>query len=187
MPITILHVVYVWPILRKLKKARLTLVIGSMIPDFEIPLLTIMGYSIPRGLAHSLIGALTIDSLIAILTTKLIYSSQKVIRILGVNGNLSISLVYSWGAASIGALTHVLIDYLHHSYNPILWPIINEYVEGPLTIFLGYLYASLLLHVISTIMLFSILLYSTGRLKISLRRLLSSPNNLYKVIVEPDF
>lgn len=187
MPITILHVVYVWPILRRLKSGRLTLVIGSMIPDFEIPLLTMMGYAIPRGLAHSVIGALIINSLIAILTTQLIYSSQKVIKILGVKDNPSTSLTYSWGTASIGALTHVLIDYLHHSYNPILWPIINEYFEGPLTIFLGYPYASLLLHVISTIILFSILLYSTGRLKISLRRLLSSPNNLYKVIVEPDF
>jgi hypothetical protein len=49
MPITLLHVVYVWPILRKLKNGRLTLAIGSLIPDFEIPLLTIMGYSIPRG------------------------------------------------------------------------------------------------------------------------------------------
>jgi len=187
MPITILHVVYVWPILRRFRNERLTLVIGSIIPDLEIPLLTMMGYAIPRGLAHSIIGALTIDSLIVLLATKIIYSFPRVISSLGVNPRSSVSLIYSWNAASVGALTHVLIDYLHHSYNPILWPIINDYIEGPLTIFLGYLYASLLLHIISIILLTSIILYSSRILKISLRRLLSSPSNLYRVLVEPDF
>ncbi len=186
MPVTVLHFVYVWPILRRLNDNRLVLVIGCMIPDLEIPLLALMGYTIPRGIAHSIIGALTIDSFITLVIAKLFYSIKKVKEILGINDRLNTSLFYSWMIASIGALTHVSIDYLHHTYNPILWPFSYEYIEGPLTTLLDYTNATIMLHVISLAILIMIIAYSLTRLKVSLWKLLSSPKLLYRVIVEPD-
>ncbi|MEM3398915.1 MAG: DUF4184 family protein [Nitrososphaerota archaeon] len=187
MPVTILHIVYVWPILRKLKNGRITLFLGSMIPDIEIPILAVLGYSIPRGLAHSIIGAITIDSLLAVLTARLLYSSMNVRKVLGIKNNLREDIGYLWAIASIGALSHVIIDYLHHSYNPLLWPLLPIYFEGPLTITLGYFYASLILHIVSAVILILILVYSTVKIKTSLSRLVLSPRTLYRVMVEPDF
>lgn len=187
MPVTVLHMVYVWPILKRLKNGRIILIIGSMIPDLEIPVLVMLGYSIPRGLAHSIIGAVTIDSLLTLLSTKLLYSSKKVRKILRLENNSKMGIGFLWVLASIGALSHVLIDYLHHSYNPLLWPLLPGYVEGPLTIILGYFYASLILHIVSIMIFFLILIYAATKLKINLSRLLFSPRNIYKVMVEPDF
>lgn len=187
MPFTILHIVYVWPILRKLKNGRIMLIMGSMLPDLEIPILAVLGYEIPRGLAHSLIGALTIDALLALLATKLFYNSKKVNKILEIEDEPKKDVSYLWGLASIGALSHVTIDYLHHSYNPLLWPLLPGYVEGPLATMLGYFYASLILHIISAVILVMILAYSAVKLKTSLTRLLLSPRILYKAVVEPDF
>lgn len=187
MPVTILHFVYVWPILRRLNDNRLVLVIGCMIPDLEIPFLALMGYAIPRGIAHSLIGAIIIDSFITLIIAKLFYSIKKVRETLGINDQQNTGIFYSWIIASIGALTHVSIDYLHHTYNPILWPFSYEYIEGPLTMVLDYTNSTLLMHVISLAILTMIIAYSLSRLRISFWNLLSSPRLLYRVIVEPDF
>ncbi|MEN2975174.1 MAG: DUF4184 family protein [Candidatus Caldarchaeales archaeon] len=187
MPFTPFHIVFIWPILRKLRCDKIFLIAGSMIPDLEIPIMYVAGFQITRGIAHSIIGGFTIDPLIAILVGRLIYMSGNLKRVLGINDYPCSRWFNIWMISSSGALTHVSIDYLHHSYNPILWPIMLEYYEGPLAYLIGYGFATFTIHAISIILLVSILVYSSYRLGINFRKLLASPKILYRVLAEPGF
>lgn len=128
MPLTPLHVAYAWPL--KLRFKRLvfsSLTIGSVIPDIEVPVLGVLGYNPSRLVTHSLIGAVTIDVLLVIIAAHLI-SGLRVER-LGFRGFNKVKLD-GWFLLSgaIGAISHVLIDALHHEHNPIFWPFHPNYV-----------------------------------------------------------
>jgi membrane-bound metal-dependent hydrolase YbcI (DUF457 family) len=102
-----------------------------MLPDLE-PFASIMtGGSLtpPRGLMHSLLGAITFDAFLTVLVTMFLYPSlaswifklekKDVAEKCCFSGMLILSVL-------IGTLSHVLTDSLGHEYNPLLYPFITE-------------------------------------------------------------
>ncbi len=141
MPITPLH----YPLAFSLSKTnrRLLLpgvVVGSVIPDIEVPLMWVFFSDLPDHLfLHSLVGAVSVGTLLAVLVTWLLYPPI-ISTIFRVDRNdlkevcrLSGMLVVS---CLIGVLSHLLLDYPMHWFNPILWPWVNPYdIVGPLVLF----------------------------------------------------
>ena len=104
------------------------LVVGTMVPDLEIPFVYSLTGTQDRLVLHSIIGALTIGVAISVVLTVLVYprlttaifpiDKAKVYEKCG----LSIKVVFS---CLFGALSHVLLDVTNHSYNPIFWPFLS--------------------------------------------------------------
>ncbi len=141
MPITPLHYPLAFGISKTNKRLLLPgVVVGSVIPDIEVPLMWIFFSDLPDHLfLHSLVGAVTVGTLLAVLVTWLLYPPI-ISMLFRVNRNdlkeackLSSMLVLS---CLIGVLSHLLLDYPMHWFNPILWPWVNPYdVVGPLVLF----------------------------------------------------
>jgi membrane-bound metal-dependent hydrolase YbcI (DUF457 family) len=140
MPVTPLH----YPLAHGLSKLdkRLSLpglIVGSVIPDIEVPLMWLFFSDLPDHLfLHSLIGAVTVGTLLAVVVTWFLY--PPIISIifsvdsdrLKDHARPSRLLVLS---CLIGVLSHLLLDYPMHWYNPILWPWIDPFiVVGPLVL-----------------------------------------------------
>lgn len=189
MPITFLHIVYVWFILRRMNKCNLHVVVGCMVPDLEIPVLYLLGFKIPRSFLHSPIGSFIFAPAISILIVYILWRTKFLEKIFNINvvwrprGSREYANI--WIVTGFSSLTHVFIDYLHHSFNPILWPISSVYIEGPITYLIGYLDATLLIHVASVILLIIILAYASWKMKTSISKIIRSPQIMYKVFVEP--
>jgi membrane-bound metal-dependent hydrolase YbcI (DUF457 family) len=129
------------------------LIVGVMLPDLEIPfILLISGPQAPeRMILHSLIGGLSIGTLVGIAITVWAYpiitsaifpiNKDKVKK----KCHLSSSLVIS---CFVGVLSHVLLDVANHTYNPIFWPFISLYqTPSPIVPALGgQEMASILIH-----------------------------------------
>ncbi|MGY5865929.1 MAG: DUF4184 family protein [Candidatus Thorarchaeota archaeon] len=140
MPLTPLHYPLAHGLSKVGKKLSLPgLVVGAVIPDIEVPLMRIFFSDLPDHLVlHSLIGAATLGTFLAVIVTWLIYPPT-ISTIFGVNherleetSGLSKMLVVS---CLIGVLSHVLLDYPMHWFNPILWPWIDPFeVVGPLVL-----------------------------------------------------
>lgn len=142
--------------------------IGAMIPDIEPLIAWIFGWSVfcgwdfPCSLApdrlvlHSIVGALTVDVALTILSVKLLGSVLKVDR-LGIRGFTSVRIDAGfYASAAIGALSHVLVDWLHHPANPVFWPFLIDgsyYVDGLLPQFMGVLPASVLVGIVASVIL----------------------------------
>lgn len=126
---------------------------GSMLPDLEIPIMLLLfGSQTPnRMILHSLLGAMTVGTLIATAITVWVYPSLTS-KIFPINRlkvkekcRLSFSLIFS---CLLGVLSHVLLDVTNHDYNPIFWPFLtmNE-TPSPITPFLGGAFtASIIMH-----------------------------------------
>jgi hypothetical protein len=144
--------------------------VGSMIPDIEIPIMWIFFPSMQdHFFLHSLVGALTLGTSLACVVTRFLYPSivsfvfriereslRKVCRI-------SISMVVS---CLIGVMSHLILDFPMHWYNPILWPWVNPTdIIGPLvlvfmpsySLWMSYLIASAVMHAAMLILWVAIL------------------------------
>ena len=75
MPITPLHYPFVYLISKISRKFSLPgLIVGSVIPDIEVPIMWIFFTSFPDHLfLHSLVGALTIGTLLTMVVTSFLY------------------------------------------------------------------------------------------------------------------
>lgn len=106
------------------------LIVGSVVPDVE----PFVGFAtngrLPsRGLMHSVLGAVTLDTFLALLVTMFLYPMivswifklEK--REVAEKCRFSVMLVLS---AFIGCLSHVLIDSTMHEYNPLFYPFMTE-------------------------------------------------------------
>ena len=141
MPVTPLHYPFAFLISKSDKRLSLpALVVGSVMPDIEVPLMWVFFSDLPDHLfLHSLVGAVTVGTLLAVLVTWLLYPPI-ISTLFRVDKNdlkeacgLSAMLVVS---CLIGVLSHLLLDYPMHWFNPILWPWVNPYdVVGPLVLF----------------------------------------------------
>ncbi|MFW9786245.1 MAG: DUF4184 family protein [Candidatus Thorarchaeota archaeon] len=141
MPITPLHYPLAFGLSKMNRKLLLPgVVVGSVIPDIEVPLMWIFFSDLPDHLfLHSLVGAVAVGTLLAALVTWLLYPPI-ISTFFNVNKNdlkeacsLSGMLVAS---CFIGVLSHLLLDYPMHWFNPILWPWVNPFdVVGPLVLF----------------------------------------------------
>ena len=139
------------------------LILGSMIPDIEIPFMVlIFGVDGPNRLVlHSLLGSAILGTMLAIIITIKLYSffvsnffgvdKEKV----GSKCKLSFALVLS---AFIGAVSHVLFDFANHLYNPILWPFLEaELTTSPIFVTLGEQFGYLWIQVVMGILLLVII------------------------------
>jgi membrane-bound metal-dependent hydrolase YbcI (DUF457 family) len=160
LPITPFHYPLAY-LVYKLGKQKLSLpalIVGSMLPDLEIPVMALLfGLQAPnRMVLHSLLGGVTIGTVIGVAITVLIYprltsaifhlSKSKIKD----KCRLSLVLVFS---CLIGVLSHVLLDVTNHSYNPVFWPFLSIYqTPSPIVPILGGLEtASFLMHGVITI------------------------------------
>jgi membrane-bound metal-dependent hydrolase YbcI (DUF457 family) len=167
LPITPLH----YPIAYLIHKVdeRLSLpglIVGSMQPDIEIPLLyLITGDRLhSRLVLHSLFGAVVFGTLLSTMLIVFLYP-WVVSFFFGYDKNeinrkcrFSPILVIS---CLIGNISHVLLDLSNHEYNPLLWPFLPaESCCNPICPLLGgYTNASLIIHVIMLMLLLLIIMY----------------------------
>ena len=164
MPITPFHYPLAY-IIHKLggKLSLPGLVVGSMLPDLEIPFIVLfIGIQGPnRMVLHSLLGAVTVGTVLATAITVWLYPmlTSKIFPIgklkVKEKCRLSIGLVFS---CLLGVLSHVLLDVTNHAYNPVFWPFltINE-TPSPITPFLGGAeIASLIVHSLMAILFVSL-------------------------------
>jgi hypothetical protein len=119
------------------------LIIGAIVPDLEVPFVYWWSgtWSQDRMVLHSLIGGLTLGTLITVLVTRFIYP-RLTSAILPVNEvrlkrkcSFSFMLVFS---GFLGVLSHLLLDVLNHAYNPLFWPFLSLFqTPSPIVLFLG--------------------------------------------------
>jgi len=127
------------------------LIVGSMIPDLEIPFMVLIfgvnGHN--RLVLHSLLGSATLGTALGIIVTMKFYTFL-VIHFFGVDRakveskcSLSSALVIS---VLTGAISHVLLDFTNHLYNPIFWPFFEaEMIPSPIHLALGYLWIQVIM------------------------------------------
>jgi len=119
------------------------LIVGAMVPDLEVPFIYYLSgtWQQDRMVLHSLIGGLTLGTLISVAITVFLYTPL-VSKIFPINKQrlkhrcrLSGWLVFS---AAIGVLSHNLLDTANHAYNPVFWPILTLYQSpSPIAPLLG--------------------------------------------------
>jgi membrane-bound metal-dependent hydrolase YbcI (DUF457 family) len=110
-----------------------------------------------RLVLHSLLGSATLGTMLAIIITIKFYPFL-VSYLFGVDKvkveskcKLSFALFFS---VFIGTISHVLLDFTNHYYNPILWPFLEaEMTISPILVILGEQFGDLWMQVIMGILL----------------------------------
>ena len=130
MPPTPLHHPIAYFIYKLDKRLSLPgLIVGCMFPDLEVPFIVLLlGTEVPhRMILHSILGAATIGTALALAVTVLVYPAL-VSRLFHVDKKrveskcrLSFAVVFS---VFVGNISHVLLDVTNHPYNPLFWPFI---------------------------------------------------------------
>ena len=139
-------------------------IVGSMIPDFEIPFMVLFfGVEGPNRLVlHSLLGSATLGTMFALISTIKFYPSlvssffrvdkEKVRSRCKLSSGLVISVL-------IGAISHVLLDFTNHLYNPILWPFLKaELTLSPIYLLIGSQFAYFWIQVVMGTLLILIII-----------------------------
>ncbi len=193
MPITPLHYPLAWGLSKIDKRLILPgLIVGSFIPDIEVPILFIFfsGVLPDHLVLHSLVGAITIGTIISVFVTVYLYpiltslffrlDRAKIKEVC----RLSPSLVLS---CMLGNVFHIFLDIPMHPFNPVLWPFVDPYsIVGILIIVFtikgdissGFLYARILVNILMiTIMavLFAIIIVKNKK-NMWERLLIGKPN-----------
>ncbi|MFX0045824.1 MAG: DUF4184 family protein [Candidatus Hermodarchaeota archaeon] len=153
MPVTPLHYPVGFALSKSSRRLSLPgLIVGSFIPDLEVPIMWILFPSLPDHLVlHSLVGALTLGALAAVILTRFLYAPV-ISTVFGVDRErlneacrVTPTLVFS---CMLGAVFHIALDIPMHPYNPVLWPWVNPFqVVGVLVPLMGFSGANLLLSV----------------------------------------
>ncbi|MEM2869329.1 MAG: DUF4184 family protein [Thermoplasmata archaeon] len=143
MPIAVLHWPTVWPLFahRPARFDFFALSVGSVIPDLECPFLYILTWDRwkSRGLMHSLLGSITVD--LGLTIALVLFAVPPLLRKLegrlknkrwfffaGVDlRSQKPSIFVTSSSALIGTVSHVLLDTLHHPYNPLSFPVESYY------------------------------------------------------------
>lgn len=154
------------------------LIVGSFVPDIEVPILIIFFHGLlpDHFIMHSLVGALTIGTIIATLVTVILYpiltplffrldkvKTKEVCR-------LTPALMLS---CMLGNVFHILLDLPMHPFNPVLWPFVDPNsivgilvlvfaVDGNIS--LGFLIARILNNVIMGLFMLVIIIKSRRNL-----------------------
>ena len=128
MPYTPIHLSIAY--LARAIRPRLSLpamLVSTMVPDLEIPFLYVLtGGQYSRLVLHSLLGAVTLGTALSVILAVFAYSP-----VVSCLFKLDLKTVkdrcrFSWSVVAVclaGSLSHVLIDSLHHKYNPVLFPL----------------------------------------------------------------
>lgn len=145
MPFTLFHYPVAYGVSKIDKRFSLPgLIVGSVIPDIEVPILWLFfkGVLPDHLILHSLIGALTLGTILAILVTRYLYAPiiawffkvnrAKLDEACSLNNKLVFSCV-------IGIIGHILLDYPMHWFNPIFWPLVDPFsCIGPLVLLFSF-------------------------------------------------
>ena len=150
------------------------LIVGTFIPDIEVPILFLffnLGVD-NHFILHSLVGALTLGTLISTFTTILLYPilASLVFRLdktkVKEACKLSPVLVFS---CMLGNVFHILLDLPMHPYSLVLWPFVDPYsIVGVLVLVfaidgdikLGFLIANILTNLILALFMLTIVIKS---------------------------
>jgi len=102
------------------------LLVSTMAPDLEIPFLFVATsgqYS--RLVLHSFLGAITLTIILSVILVAFAYP-HVVSYIFKIDyKTVKDKCCFSWSIVALclmGSLSHVLIDALHHEYNPLFFP-----------------------------------------------------------------
>ncbi len=163
MPITPLHYPIAWGLSKIDKRLNLPgLIVGSFIPDIEVPFLFFFfsGVLPDHLFLHSLIGAVTVGTIISVLVTVFLYpiltsllfhfDKAKIKEVCRFSSALALSCM-------LGNLFHIFLDIPMHPFNPVLWPFVDpSNIVGILVlvfanegdISLGFLHARILVNIL---------------------------------------
>jgi membrane-bound metal-dependent hydrolase YbcI (DUF457 family) len=127
------------------------LIVGSMVSDLEIPFIVLLlGTEVPHRLVlHSLLGAVTVGTILSTAITVLIYPwlASAIFQIdkrkVKEKCRFTLWLVFS---CVLGGISHVLLDVTNHAYNPVFWPFLALNETPIVPILGGEVTASLLVH-----------------------------------------
>jgi len=142
LPLTPLHYPVAYFLHKLNRKLSLPgLAVGSMFPDFEIPVLSVvLGTQVRNRLVlHSLLGGAVVGTILSTMFTVLVYPFliRSIFKVDGakVKGRcrMSIGLIAS---CFLGNLSHVLLDTVNHLYNPVFWPF-QPWTISQVCLFLG--------------------------------------------------
>ena len=131
MPLTPLHYPIAYLIYRLDKRLSLPgLIVGSMLPDIEVPIMLILlrSRAPPRLVFHSLLGAAILGTLISLVVTILVYPALVSVFFSIEEAEVKERCKASLGlffSCLLGNISHVLLDYTNHDYNPIFWPFLT--------------------------------------------------------------
>ena len=105
------------------------LLIGSFLPDIEIPVLILLGCNYPycRLVLHSFLGSLMFSWIIGLAVLPLYKFLLK--SFLKYRREIKVDMLAYIVSVEISSLTHVFVDGMHHSYNPLLWPFTSESIN----------------------------------------------------------
>ena len=102
------------------------LIVSTAVPDLEIPFIYIItSGQLGRLVLHSLLGAITLATLLSVILTLFVYSPVVSHLFKLDSKTVKDRCRFSWSLLAVcllGSLSHVLIDSLHHEYNPLLFP-----------------------------------------------------------------
>lgn len=146
-----------------------SLLIGSLLPDLEIPILYFLGFSYPydRLVLHSFMGSLMFSWVLGLA----LYRLYKVFMRKLLNYELRyVSLTNLITSIELGSLGHVFIDTLHHPYNPLLWPLSSESVDV-FVLFGDYEVAMTFMHALFMLLFIAIACYELRQALIKVRSL----------------
>lgn len=168
MPATPLHYPVAYILYRLDKRLNFpALIVGNFFPDVSLPVLYFLTRSRTYGrfILHSLLGAATLGTLLAVGFTVLIYPKlvsyffklhEKKIR---ERCQLSSTLVFS---CLLGNISHALLDVTNHEYNPLFWPFLSADASfNPICPLLGGCHhASLIVSSIMLVLSTAMLIYA---------------------------
>ncbi len=110
------------------------LLVSTMAPDLEIPFLYVAtSGQYPRLVMHSILGAITLSMVVSVVLVVLAYPTVVSYLFKIDYKTIKGRCRFSWSVVAIclaGSLSHVLIDSLHHRYNPLFYPITYSSYDG---------------------------------------------------------
>ncbi len=139
MPLTPLHYPVAYALHRLAPSWSLPgFIVGAMVPDLEIPVIVglygLNGIPGNRLVLHSLVGGVTLGTLLSVLLVVLV-AQPVLLRLLPLcRGRVRAACRRSRRlvmACSVGALSHVALDVASHPVNPVWWPFSNALLENP--------------------------------------------------------
>ena len=158
-----MHYPVAWGLSKLDKRLSLPgLIVGSFLPDIEVPFLLIFfsGLLPDHLILHSLIGAVTVGTIISIFVTVYLYpiltswlfhlDKEKIKEVCRFSPSLALSCM-------LGNLFHIFLDIPMHPFNPVLWPFVDPYsIVGILVIVFstegdiarGFLHARILVNIL---------------------------------------
>lgn len=137
------------------------LIVSSMMPDIERLIYLFVDNFNARGFLHSLFGVATLGTALSVLFT--VYAYPVVVsgifrmdkRMIKKKCRFSKGLIV---ACLGGGMLHVLVDSLHHEYNPTLYPFINESFDA-LVLFGNWQLATTVVHSVFFVLFITIFIW----------------------------